>query len=99
MDYYIWLIQYLKNYNLNGNKISDIEKFNNYIYLNRYSKNIEFIINEVYRKVFLSDTNNTEVNINFDDFVSTTSMSNIMYLAETILGIDTVSKLKKYFIK
>lgn len=96
MTYELWIKGYLTKFNLNGDKISDIKLFNNKVFLNRYTKEVSFIINEVYRKVILTDNTPGVVNINFSNFVKSTPMTNIMYLAETILGINTTNILKIY---
>lgn len=99
MDYELWLNSYFKNFDLNGTSLDDVETFNNIIFKNRFDNNISFCVNEVYRKVIVSSNTNGSVSVNFEDFTNTTPMTNIMYLAETILGIKTTNYLKKYFKK
>lgn len=97
MEYELWLNSYFKNFRLNGTLLKDIKTFNNIVFKNRYDKNISYCINEVYRKIIITSNTNGSVTINFDDFVTNTPMSNIMYLSETILGINTIKFLEKYF--
>lgn len=99
MDYELWLNQYFNNFSLNGTSLEDINTFNNTLFKNRYNNNISYCINEVYRKVIIPSSTNGSITINFDDFVNNTPMTNIMYLSETILGINTSKYLKSYFKK